>query len=568
MTETTWEIIKHDRTASAELASALGVPHLIAALLISRGYNTTESASRYISPKVEHLHDPMLLKGIDDALKRLRFAIERNEKVLIWGDYDVDGTTGTVLLRKALSFCGVKTEYHIPDRFTEGYGINISGLEAAKGRGCSLIITVDCGIRAFDALEWAAENDLDVIVTDHHLTDPVQGNPPAVAIVNPNQVDCSYPDKDLAGVGVAFKLAQAFLRENGDEEMVWSLLKYAAIGTIADIMRLNGENRAIVSLGLEQLISTDDHGLRALMEIAECRNEMTSYDIGFRIAPRINAAGRMDAASRVVELFESENFVDARKIASFLDQQNRLRQSVQQEITETAINAVSEYGDKPVVVVAGDGWHRGVIGLAASRIADKAERPAIVFSIEDGIAHGSARSFAGVNILGLIDSCSELLIQYGGHAAAAGIKMNAELIAEFTDRINSAAGRSDDELGERKQVLTIDANVSSGTMGLNIVNDLSMLEPFGSGNPKPIFMTEGLMIRFEPTIMKEKHLKLYLEDKNKKKFEAVWWDGVERSKGQTLAPGKSIKLAYTPEANNWQGSTRLQLVVVDLKEHN
>lgn len=568
MTERQWTVLKHDRVAAIALAKELGISPLIAALLISRGYKDIESVNRFLSPHKEHLHDPILLKDIQKAVDRTLSAIEQKQKILIWGDYDVDGTTGTTLLRRALSLCGAITEYHIPNRFTEGYGVNTEALQAALERGCKLVITVDCGIRSFDPLIWANENGLDVIITDHHLSDTVRGNPPAVAVVNPNQPGCEYPDKHLAGVGVAFKFAQLLLRSLGKEELVWQLIKFAALGTIADIMRLKGENRTIVSLGLQGLLDSEDPGIRALMEISDCRNEMTSYDIGYRLAPRINAAGRMEAATKVIELFEAPDFLTARKIAAFLDQRNRERQVVQQEISDKAINDAISSPDDHVIVAAGEDWHRGVIGLAASRIVDKMKRPAIVLSVSDGIAHGSARSFNGADILQMINSCSDLLIQFGGHAAAAGLKMDASLIDEFRSRINEyAASVSSAEIGILPELI-IDANVSSSTMGLELVKELALLEPFGPDNEKPVLLTENLRLRFDPTVMKDKHLKLYLADDNNKNFEAVWWNGVEQSKGQTLVEGKRIKIAYTPEANTWNGNTRLQLVVKDLKEHN
>ncbi|HTK38475.1 MAG TPA: single-stranded-DNA-specific exonuclease RecJ, partial [Pyrinomonadaceae bacterium] len=494
-------------------------------------------------------------------------AVKSGEKILIWGDYDVDGTTGTVLLRAALKMLGAETGFHVPNRFTEGYGINIPALERAKADGFALVISVDCGIRSFEPLEWAKQNGLDVIVTDHHLSDEARGNPPTFAVVNPNQPDCEYPDKHLAGVGVAFKLAHVLLRENGKEHHVPSFLKIAAIGTIADIMQLTGENRAIVSLGLKDLPSTKNLGLKALMEVSECRSEMTSYHIGFRIAPRINAAGRMDVARHVVELFEAQDFGKARQLAELLDSRNRERQTVQKQITELALLQAIESSDHNFVVVAGEGWHRGVIGLAASKIAERLYRPTIVLSIEDGYAHGSARSVGNYHLLNALESCPELFEQFGGHAAAAGMKIKADNISALRERLNAHGAEhltGDDLMPELK----IDALVSSKTLDLKLVGELSKFEPFGAGNPKPVFLTRDLYLCGEPFVMKEKHLKLRLADANGKPFEAVWWDGVERSTGQTLKPNSRIELAYVAEANTWQGNTRLQLVVEDLKTDN
>ena len=562
-----WKIRKHDFDEVSALSKKLGLPPLVAALLISRGHRDEDSARKFLNPQFNDLHDPLLLKGMREAVARILLAVANKEKVLIWGDYDVDGTTGTVLLRKVLHRLGIQTGFHIPNRFTEGYGINIPALEKAKSDGFSLVISVDCGIRSFEPLEWAKENGLDVIVTDHHLSDPEKGNPPAVAVVNPNQPDCLYPDKNLAGVGVAFKLAQALLREKSDEQLITSFLEIAAIGTIADVMRLTGENRSIVSLGLKELVKTTNTGLRALMEVSDCTSEMTSLHIGFRIAPRINAAGRMDVARHVVELLECEDFATARKLAAVLDSRNRERQQMQQKITELALFEADSWTGRHFVVVAGENWHRGVIGLAASKIAEKLYRPTIVLSTENGIAHGSARSIANFHLLNALESCPELFEQFGGHAAAAGMKMKTENMDAGREKLDQHAktALSDTDLTPE---LMIDAVVTSQTLSLQLLEDIKKLEPFGAGNPKPVFVTRELFLRNEPYLMKEKHLKLQLADRTGKRFEAVWWDGVEKSKKQTLMPDTSIEVAYTAEANTWQGNTRLQLVVEDLRADN
>ena len=562
-----WNILKHDREKIIPLSQSLKVSPLIAALLISRGFDTHESAYKFLNPSLDDLHEPNLLKDMEKSVARILKAVEDQEKILIWGDYDVDGTTGTVVLRKALDIIGAQTGFHVPNRFTEGYGLNIPALEKAKERGYGLVITVDCGSTAFEPIAWAQENGMDVIVTDHHLTKD-EGLPNAFSVVNPNQPDDEYPDKNLAGVGVAFKLAHALLREKGKEKIINGFLKVVAIGTVADIMNLSGENRAIVKLGLLDLPKAKNYGLKALMEVADCKSEMTSYHIGFRIAPRINAAGRMDVARQVVELFEAETFEKARELAEILDSRNRERQKVQLEITALALQEYLDVGGNGTqahfAVVAGEGWHRGVIGLAASRISEKLHRPSIVISIENGVGHGSARSISNYHLLQGLDSCGDLMEQYGGHAAAAGMKISAENIDDLREKLNAHAANTltaEDLIPE----LRIDAEVSSKTLDLSIVEELKRLEPFGAGNPKPIFATKDLFLTQEPWVMKEKHLKLKLADSNGKQFEAVWWDGVEKSKKQTLAPKTRIELAYSPEANSWQGNTRLQLVVEDLR---
>jgi len=562
-----WKIRKHDADAVNRLASALQVKPLVAALLISRGHDTPEAAIEFLNPSLEHLHEPLLLKGMQEAMDRIQRAVDNKEKIMIWGDYDVDGTTGTVLLRKMLSLLGSDSTFHVPNRFTEGYGINIPALEQAQKDGVTLVISVDCGIRSFEPLEWARDHGLDVIVTDHHLSDEVRGNPPAVAVVNPNQPGCPYPDKHLAGVGVAFKLAHAILRENGLAHEVPAFLKIAAIGTVADVMDLTGENRAIVRLGLLDLPKTSNFGLKALMEVADCRSDMTSYHIGFRIGPRINAAGRMDIARHVVELFEAQDFASARQLATLLDSRNRERQQVQQKITELALFETEGITEKHFVVVAGEGWHQGVIGLAASRIAEKLYRPTIVLSIKEGYGHGSARSIVGFHLLQALDSCEDLFEQYGGHAAAAGMKIKVDNIPELQKRLDEYARRTlaaEDLIPQ----LNIDALVTSKSLSLDLVESFAPFEPFGAGNPKPVFVTRDLILRDEPYAMKEKHLKLKLLGEDNRQFEAVWWDGVERSKGQTLKPNSRIELAYVAETNTWQGNTRLQLVVEDLRADN
>ena len=559
-----WTIKKHDPNEVRRLAGDLKILPIIAALLISRGYETAEKAHKFLNPSLDDLYEPNLLKGMETAVNRILKAVENGEKILIWGDYDVDGTTGTVVLRKALEILGAKTTFHIPHRFTEGYGVNIPALEKARDAGYTLVVSVDCGIRSHEPIAWARENGMDFIVTDHHLSDETKEIPGAFAVVNPNQPGCEYPDKNLAGVGVAFKLAHALLREKNKENLVKGFLKVVAIGTVADVMNLTGENRAIVSLGLKDLPKAHNYGLKALMEAADCTGEMSSYDIGFRIAPRINAAGRMDAARHIVELFETTDFDEARSLAEMLNSRNRERQKVQQEITQLAFLETENILNKNFVVVAGENWHRGVIGLAASRIADKLYRPTIVLSIEDGYAHGSARSIAGYHLLKGLDSCAELFEQYGGHAAAAGMKIKRENIELLQEKLNdhATANLSDED---KIPELKIDACVSSPTLTLDLVQQLKRFEPFGMGNAKPKFVTKDLVLTHDPFVMKEKHLKLKLADANGKSFEAVWWDGVDKSNGQTLKPKIGIELAYTPEANTWNGNTRLQLVVEDLK---
>jgi len=552
---------------TAPLAAAAGVSEVVAGVLAARGVESAEEARTLLSPSSKQLHDPYLMKGMRESVARVLRAVDAGERILIYGDYDVDGTTGTVVLRRALEFLGAKTGYHVPHRFTEGYGIRRDVLERAKTDGYSLVISVDCGIRAFEPLEWARENGLDVIITDHHLPDAEEGAPPAYAVLNPNQRDCEYPDKNLAGVGVAFKLAHALFRERGRESQVPGFLKIVAIGTVADVAQLTGENRAIVALGLKDLHRATNPGLRALMEVAGCGDGsgVRAFDLGFRLGPRINAAGRMDAARAVVELFESKSMDEARALAEHLDARNRERRDVQQRVTERAVAELELSGQDvtSVVVVAGQGWHRGVIGLAASKIAEKLQRPAVVISLdEDGVGHGSARSGDSFHMLDALTECADILEAFGGHAHAAGLAVRRENVAELRRRLNEHASRVVQEDGGVPR-LEYDLELPADALSLDLCAELESLEPFGAGWPKPVFVTRNLRVVGEPRVLKERHLKFGVLAAGRV-HDCIWWGGAE-SDAATPRPGTSIELAYSVDANCWNGNTRLQLVVEDLK---
>ncbi|MET0623398.1 MAG: single-stranded-DNA-specific exonuclease RecJ [Pyrinomonadaceae bacterium] len=557
-----------DASALASAAGVSGLSGVVAGVLAARGVGSAEEARALLNPSLEQLHDPYLMLGMREAVARVLRAVDAGERILVYGDYDVDGTTGTVVLRRALEFLGAKTGYHVPHRFTEGYGIRRDVLERAKADGFTLVISVDCGIRAFEPLEWARDNGLDVIITDHHLPDEEEGAPPAFAVLNPNQRGCAYPDKNLAGVGVAFKLAHALFRERGRESQVPGFLKVVAIGTVADVAQLTGENRAIVALGLKDLHRATNPGLRALMEVAGCGDGagMRAFDIGFRLGPRINAAGRMDAARAVVELFETKSRDEARKLAEHLDARNRERRDVQQRVTERAVAELelNGQGETSVVVVAGDGWHRGVIGLAASKIAERLQRPAVVISLdEDGTGHGSARSGEGFHMLDALTGCADILEAFGGHAHAAGLSVRRENVAELRRRLNEHASRVMRE-EDGQPSLEYDLELPADELSLDLCAELEALEPFGAGWPKPVFVTRNLRVVGEPRVLKERHLKFGVLAAGRVQ-DCIWWGGAERD-AATPRPGAGIELAYSVEANCWNGNTRLQLVVEDLKE--
>ena len=561
-----WIVREHDAQQVGSLARALNVSPTIAALLISRGCADELSARKFLKPSHDQLHDPYLMKGVREAVSRLLKAIDDGEPILVYGDYDVDGTTGTAVLLRALNLLGARTGFHVPHRFTEGYGIQQPALEKAWAEGYKLVLSVDCGIRAHDPLYWARHNGLDVIVTDHHLPDEGEGVPPAYAVLNPNQEGCGYPDKNLAGVGVAFKLVHALFRERGRESQVNSFLKIVAIGTVADVAKLTGENRAIVALGLQDLAKATNPGLRALMEVCGCGDGagMTAYDIGFRVGPRINAAGRMDAARAVVELFSTRDRVEAKRLATHLDTRNQERQEVQRQIVELAIKELEGSAADPansfVAVIAGEGWHRGVIGIAASKIAERINRPCVVLSIENDVAHGSARSIEPYHLLNGLTACADVFDKFGGHSHAAGITIKRDRIDELRRRLNEHASNhlSSEDL---QPSLHIDAELPTEEISFQLLAELKDLEPYGAGNPRPMFLARNLCIVAEPRLIGERHLKLHVRGPAGRRLETIWWNGAEQAK--TLKNG--IEMVYTIETSKWDGETFLQLSVQDVR---
>ena len=564
-----WIVREHDAESAASLARGLGVSPILAALLITRGYADERAARVFLSPTYDQLHEPYAMLGMKEAVARLQHAIANGERVLIYGDYDVDGTTGTAILLRALKLLNANVGFHIPHRFTEGYGIQQAALERAFAEGYKLVVSIDCGIRAHEPLYWARKVGLDVIITDHHLPDEKEGAPPAFAVLNPNQAGCEYPDKNLAGVGVAFKLVHALFREHGREAQVPAFMKVVAIGTVADVAKLTGENRTIVAIGLKDLARVANPGLKALISVAGCGDGkgMTAYDLGFRLGPRINAAGRMDAASAVVELFDTRDSIEAQRLANHLDARNEERKTVQQQIIDLAI---AELGEDPkdnyVAVIAGEGWHRGVIGIAASKIAERVNRPCVVLSVDSEVAHGSGRSIEAYHLLNGLTACSDLFEKFGGHSHAAGITIKPERIPEFRRRLNEHAA-SVLTPQDLEPSVSIDLELSPESVAFPLAKELEALEPFGAGNPRPVFMTRNLRSLSEPVVIKDRHLKLRLAGPQNRPLEAVWWNCIE-SPGQTPDLRGSIELAYTLETSVWNGDFRMQLNVLDLRCRN
>jgi len=588
-------------------------PHLaatISRLLLTRGIKTGESAERFLAPSLTHLHSPYLMMGMRTAVVRIDAAIERKEGILIYGDYDVDGTTAIVILKTAIELCGGAPEFHVPHRIKEGYDLRGDVIERAAAAGIRLIISVDAGIRALAAAETARRLGVDLIVTDHHL--PGQdGTPHALAVLNPNQAGCEYPCKALCGAGVAFKLAQALMerRLTGRDQaaLLKSFSKIAAIATIADAVPLTGENRVFARLGLEALRSAVNPGLKALLEVAQVSGRpLTSGEVAFRIAPRINAAGRMDVARDVIELFSVKDAARAREIAGKLDSLNAERQEEERRILDAIYTRCEE---DPVlhqafcIVIDGDGWHRGVIGITATRIVERYGRPALVVSRDGEEAHGSGRSIRAFHLLNALESCGNLFTRFGGHAHAVGFSMPSARLPELRSHLDQYA-RERLTLADFEPILDVDAELDLDEVTPDLFHALRQLEPFGVGNPEPVFVARDVRLLAPPRIVKDKHVKLKLraaaeeltpeavlvtprchpdasaiksrsENRDPRTgnwrksvaYNTVGWRMAERVQQARLLPGDAIDVAFTLDYNDHPDFGGLELSLRDFRPH-
>lgn len=490
---------------------------ILAPLLVRRGIVDGENAHRFLSPSLDHLHAPEQMTGLRAAVDRLDAAIERKEQILIYGDYDVDGTMAVIILKTAIELCGGAADFHVPHRIREGYDMRDDVIERAAAAGVRLIISVDMGIRAFGPAETAHRLGVDLIVTDHHLPGH-DGVPRALAVINPNQSGCGYPYKQLCGAGVAFKLAQGLMQrrlEGKDQnKLLLSFMKVAAIATIADAVPLTGENRVFASLGLDALRKAVNPGLKALLETAQisANRPPTSGEVGFRVAPRINAAGRMDVARDVIELFSVKDPARARELAARLDQLNTDRQEEERRILKCVEDRFANEAalcEAYCIVVDGDGWHRGVIGITATRIVERYNRPTIVISREGEEAFGSGRSIRAFHLLEALESCGSLFSRYGGHSHACGFAMPAANLDALRTQLDQFA-RSRLTLADFEPILEVDAELSLSDVTPELFQVLELLEPYGMANPEPIFAARGVQLVAPPKILKEKHIKLKL----------------------------------------------------------
>jgi single-stranded-DNA-specific exonuclease len=550
---------------------------IIADLLLARGIDTAAAAERFLSPSINQLHSPYLMTGMKTAIDRLEAAIERKEGILIYGDYDVDGTTAVVILKTVIELCGGTADFHVPHRIREGYDLRGDVIERAAAAGIRLVISVDSGTRAFAAAESARRAGVDLIITDHHLPGP-DGLPHAYAVVNPNQPGCAYPCKSLCGAGIAFKLAQALISKrlpHRDQiQLLLSFMKIAAMATIADSVPLFDENRVIASLGLNALRSAVNPGLKALLEAAQLGGKpLSSEEVAFRIAPRINAAGRMDIAADVVDLFTVKDAERAREIALRLDKLNSERQEEERRIVDAIEQRLAEdtgLQDSYCMVIDGEGWHRGVIGITATRVVERYGRPAIVVSTDGDEAHGSGRSIAAFHLLNALESCPELFTRYGGHSHAVGFSLPSSRVEELRSRIDNYA-RSRLTLADLEPVVNIDTELPLHCITPQLLEVLQQLEPFGAGHHEPVFCAFGVRVSAPPRFLKEKHVRMKLCPeagngwRRSLTYDAVGWRLAERAQKEELLPGDVLDIAFTLDHNDHPELGGIELSLKDFK---
>ncbi len=587
--EAEWKASASPSPVSKSLASELGLPSSIASLLVCRGIESVPTAKAFLHPSIDQLHSPNLMLGMDKAVARLRSALLASEPILIYGDYDVDGTVATVLLKtaaeRAAGLLDVKADirYHIPHRIREGYGMTESRIERAATEGIRLVVSVDTGIRAFAAAQEAKRVGLDLIVTDHHLPDTAEGIPEAVAVLNPNQPGCPYPYKDLCGAAVAFKLAQALLessakdddeRQRLREKTLPSFLKLLSIATIADAVPLTGENRVIAAIGLQELRKPSQAGLRSLMELAEIDTSrpISSADIGFRLAPRINAAGRMDIASDVVDMFLERDPEIARLLAEKLHRLNDDRRATEAEAlreieARLETMASSAEGLTAALILDDPAWHRGVIGILASRVVDRTGKPALVIAHEDGQAFGSGRSIPGFHLLEALTAIDteqpdKLFTRFGGHAHAVGFSLPSTRVRDLRSRLIRRAA-SHPTSAETIETLDCDAELSLNEITPIFLQTLEQLGPFGNGNPEPVFISLGVRLTTALKVIKDRHLRLSVEDPTDgSRFGGMAWsrrtDWAARAQLEDWKQGDLLDLAYRlhrnwhPDFGGWE----------------
>lgn len=558
-----WIHKQTDKNDIDRLSNEAGISKLLAKVFISRGIQDAHYVDDFLNPCIEKLYDPFLLKDMAVAADRIIKAVESGEQIVIYGDYDVDGVTSTAVVYNFLSSVGANAGYYIPDRLDEGYGLSVNAIEKVRNLGAALVITVDCGITAVEEVKYINSCNMQVIITDHHQCR--EALPEALAVINPRRPDCTYPFKELAGVGVAFKLVHALCLKMNLGSSFLRYIDLVTLGTIADVVPLSDENRIIVKNGLSVLEKSDNKGINALMKVAALGGKaINSYTVAFAIAPRINAAGRIGSALRSVKLFTVSDEQQADEIAIQLNEENRYRQDMEMEIIQQAIAFVEECVDlkkEKIIVASAEGWHHGIIGIAASKIAERYYRPCILISEEDGMGKGSGRSIEGFNLFKALLHCENLLEKFGGHEMAAGLSIKLENLTEFKRLINEYA---DTVLTAADLIpcIKIDATIKKDDISLENVRELELLAPFGSGNPGPVFAYDGFKINEIRTVGENKHLKLRLED-NGLNLDAIGFYMGELA--ESYCSSDILDTVFTLEINTWNNYSKVQLNLKDIR---
>lgn len=563
--EKIWEVQEYCKEKAGCLAAELGISPLVTGILLERGFNDAESMRQFLYGSPQPFHDPFLLKDMERTAARIEDAVAGREQITVYGDYDVDGITASSLLYIYLKGRGAKVNTYIPKRKSEGYGLNDEALRTIAESGTGLVVTVDCGISGVKEVEHAPAS-MDIIITDHHTVPPVL--PAAYAIVNPKQEDCKYPFKQLSGVGVAFKLCQAMERRRTGSSEYWAdLTELAALGTVADIVPLLDENREIVRRGLAAMPATKLVGLRELIKASGCPEDgITSENIGFILAPRLNAVGRLEHAQSAVSLLVTDNEAEAEAIASELNKENALRQEISRSIMEEAEAQLAHlHHIDTAIVLASEGWHQGVIGIVASRLVDKYHLPTILFSLSDGVAKGSCRSIPALNLYDAIAAESDILTQFGGHHQAAGLTLPADKLPEFTARFKKYVREhlaEDDYLPVQK----VDCLIGdTGQITVKDLEELSLLEPFGCNNPAPVFAFKNALVHNQRAMGRDRTHLQFTVDKGDYSYRALMWNRADML--PVMFDNMIADVAFMPRINTWNGETTVQLHGLSVKQN-
>lgn len=560
-----WEFTEYDVTEATELHQQLKIHPIFCQLLVQRGINNFESAKKFFRPQLSHLHDPFLMKGMETAVQRIGQAIIKKEKILIYGDYDVDGTTSVSLIYRFFAKYHALLDTYLPDRYKEGYGISIKGIEYAAANDCALIIALDCGIKAHEAIQFANQKNIEVIVCDHHL--PSDELPEAYAILNPKQADCTYPYKELSGCAIGFKLIEGFAQfyNISFEEEVRPILDLVAISLACDFVPLTGENRVLSHFGLQQLNQNPRLGLRVLMDLLGKSNAYTIRDVVFGIGPMINAAGRLLHASKAVDLLISQDETQAKDLAKELLAINQERRDIEHNIVLEAKQVVESdlfFAEKKATVLFKETWHKGVIGIVASRMVEQYHKPTIIFTESNGRIVGSARSVAGFDVYQAIAQCEDLLVNYGGHKYAAGLTLKPSNLEEFTQRFQQIVAQKIHPLQELA-TLYIDATLNLESITDKFWHLLEQFAPFGPKNMRPVFSSKHLRDTGYSKLLKNRHLKLVIQEEKGATMEGIAFGLGEYI--QDLQAQKPFEMCYVIEENNFKGKTKLQLNVKDMR---